>query len=645
MPTTLQPADLSAMFKGQKRNLAWYDAVSIYHQLRVHADGELPIWLIKEARPNESEAVQQYRQRIYEPETQNPLERVIGVLEKIRRSPDWMIRFNEDVAATIPQGETLKDYLTENYPVYDSIENWLFEEALRNVALDANAVCVVMPRNLHVADTEFVEPVAAIYNAPKIIEFVPDDYCVLKSDEYSSLLPPDLQQSRQTQIMAATEYTPNTGVQPDFRSGYRKLYNLPYPLISQVYYVITTTDFQKWEETTDGKHQMTGQYIHNLGVLPAFQLPGKFFRRMGKSVIKKTPLFPMVPHLNKAARESNDLDAGVIMHLFPEKWEIDNSECRDCKGVGTTPSAQGPTVCKTCEGSGRGNSKSPFNVVRIKLASLGQPNVPVPPVGYVAKDSSIIDLQNTRVEKHIYRALEAVNMEHLSDTQLNQSGTAKAFDGDEVNNMIYQFAGNLVYVLETVIYFINELRYQYLLADEQKREMNLPVIAVPEKFDVVTTAYLIEQYQNAKNAGINSIMLRELQMDLSQKMFYANPDVAKHVQTIMELDPFPDKTIEEKSLLEAQQLATKEDVILSNYIADFVNQAKEDDPKFLDKTKTQKREILLGYAKKKNDLLNTAKQIQQDMFQQTPQQQQADQQMKTFNQDTRLMTGVMNAKV
>lgn len=645
MPTILTPEELRARFAGLKRSIAWFEAVSLYHQLRVHADGDMPIWLIKNARPNESEAVQKYRQTIYEPETQNPLERVIGVLEKIRRSPDWMIRFSTEVPPIIPEEETLQKYITGNYPIYDSLENWLFEEALKNLAIDANAVCVVMPKDLNITVNAFVRPTATIYNAHKVLEFVADDYAIVKSDEYSSLLSPDAQQQRQAAIYAAVKdynFTEIAMMDP----AYNK-YALPYPVVSQVYYVITTQYYQKWEETPDKKYQLTQQYVHNLNALPAFQLPGKFYKRMGNNIVKKTPLFPMVPHLNKAARESNDLDAGVIMHLFPERWRIDNSECKTCKGTTVVPNTNGgaAVTCGTCGGTGRGTRPGPMSDIVVSPGALGQSNVPVPPVGYVVKDSSIIELQNTRIEQHIYKALSAVNMEHLSDTQLNQSGTAKAFDGDEVNNMIYLFAGMLVYVAETTIYWINELRYQNLVADTEKREACLPVVPVPEKFDVVNTTFLIQEYQNAKNAGLNSIILREMQKDLSQKKFYANPDVAKFVQTIMELDPFPDKTIEEKSLLEAQQLATKEDVILSNYIVDFVNQAKEEKPDFLDKTRTEKRDILLVYAKKKNDLLNTAKQLQQDMFQPTPDQQAAQQQMTQFNQDTRLMNSVQNAKV
>lgn len=630
MATALGPNDLKARFTGLKKSLAWHDAVALYHQLRVHADGEMPINLIKNARPNESEAVQKYRQSIYEPETQNPVERVLGVLEKIRRSPDWMIRFDSEVPAIIPKDETLQRYITEKYPMYDSIENWLFEEALKNVALDANAVCVILPKSFEVVN-EFIQPIAQIYNANKVVDFAADDYCIVMSEEYSSLLSPDMQQTRQGSMLSAvaSKIAPNADMPA----------SQCYPQVAQVYYVITTQYYQKWEETEEGKHQLTKQFAHNLNQLPAFQLPGKYYRRMGNSIIKKTPLYAMVPHLNKAARESNDLDAGVIMHLFPERWRINNVQCNTCNGTGIVPNGGAKGECKSCEGTGMSKSKSPFGEILIKPSSvLNGGNIPIPPVGYVQKDSTIIEVQNARVKEHIGKALAAINMDHLNDTQLNQSGAAKAFDRDEFNNLIYYFAECLCYVANTVVYFINELRYSGLVSDSEKRKAMLPVIPVPEKFDVVNTTFLLQEYQTAKTAGLNSTILAELQKEIAQKKFYANPQVSQFVQTVMDLDPFPDKTIEEKSLLEAQQLATKEDVILSNYISDFVRQAQEEDVKFLEKTKTQKKAILLKYAKAKSDELNTAKQLQADMFQQDQQQQ-----IQQANSTTKMMSSVQNA--
>jgi hypothetical protein len=610
MATILTPDVLKSMFNGNKLHQAYYESVSLYVKLRIHANGECPIHLIKNSRPNESDEVRTYRESIYETETQNPVERVLGLLEKIRRSPDWMIRFDNDNPPIINSEETLKCYLMENYPIYQNFEIWLYEEALKTAALDANAVVVILPKDFNIQPTEYIKPYAQIFNSKQVLEYVADDYVVVKTDELSSLLSAESQQKR-----LANANNVITQLQQNGLSGISEVNRIlqePFQK-GQVYLVVNTLYYEKWEETEDGKYQLTTRLMHNLGQLPAFQMPGKFHKRIGQNIIKKTPLHPMVPHLNKAARQSNDLDAAVIMHLYPEKWRISNTPCNDCNGTGKMLGSVRGT-CKKCDGKGITTGKSPFNEVIVKPASIGDQQVPTPPIGYVAKDPEIIKVQNEMVEQHIYRALASVNMEHLAETPLNQSGTAKQLDRDSLNNIIYLFAEYLVQIANNSIYWINELRYKSVIVSNDDRVKLLPVIPVPEKFDIIDTSFLISEYQTAKTAGLNSIILAEMQKDIAEKKFSANPSVSSFVATVMECDPFSDKTIEEKSLLESQGLATKEDVVLSNYISDFVRQAMDENADFITFNISKKREILKKYAIAKVGELDTAKTISQDIF-------------------------------
>lgn len=600
MATLLRPEALKLMFQGHKKGMTYVEAAKLYYSIRVHADGEMPIRLIKSQRPNESKEVMDYRFKIYEPETLNPVEKVFNVLEKIRRSPDWMMHFNEEnTPAIIDPRETLKQYVTSKYPTYGSLENWLFEEVLRVAGIDANAVIAVIPKDYQVLPNQYIEPVAKLFPCTCVVDFVPDDYAVLKSEELSSLLSPEQQQTRI--ISAQTSSKPLEDKEfDDFRVG-------------QVYYHINTVFFEKWEETSDSKYQLTAKIAHGLNKLPVFQMGGKFVKRVGNNILKKSPLQSMVPHLNKAARESSDLDAGVIKHLHLQKWRINSTPCQTCDGVGKIPGGNN-VVCNKCKGSGVATGNSPFDEIIVKPSSIGDPTTPIPPVGYVALDPEILRLQNERIEKHLYKALSSINMEHLAEVPLVQSGVAKGMDRDEATTIVYMFAEYLTKVANDSIYFINELRYQNLIPNEEKRKAMLPIIPVPEKFDIINTSFLLDEYKASKDAGLNSTILAHQQIEIASKKFYANPNTASIVNTIMDLDPFPDKTIEEKGLMASQGLAAKEDIILSNYISGFVNEAIENDPQFLTKSKKEKRDVLLGLAKQKLESLNSGKQISQDIF-------------------------------
>jgi hypothetical protein len=265
--------------------------------------------------------------------------------------------------------------------------------------LDANAVLAVIPKDFVVAPNDYLQPVAQIFNSPDVIDFIAEDYAVLKSKELSSLLSADQQASQAKSYITTQDY--NTDVKNRYQ--WNKYITESF-IVGQVYYVITTTDYQKWEVTSDGKYQLTQMYVHNLNELPCWQMPGKFQNRTGKYILKRTLLKPMVPHLNKAARESNDLDAGIIKHLHLQKWYINDDKCKSCNGTGKVPGENGATVCKQCNGEGVRTGTSPFEDIRVKPAKIGDQNVPMPPVGYVILDPEILKIANDRINEHIYKA-------------------------------------------------------------------------------------------------------------------------------------------------------------------------------------------------------------------------------------------------
>jgi hypothetical protein len=99
------------------------------------------------------------------------------------------------------------------------------------------------------------------------------------------------------------------------------------------------------------------------------------------------------------------------------------------------------------------------------------------------------------------------------------------------------------------------------------------------------------------------------------------------VETTMELDPFADKTVEEKALMLSNKMAKDVDIILSIYISDFVKEAMEENKDFNDMTTKEKRVILDQMAQDKLDSMSPAKQVMTDILgNQNPQQQQPGQQ-------------------
>src|SRR6187399_447945 len=173
------PEELAYYFDPSYKSEIGVKAKEFENDFRIHADGIFPEKIISEARPNESTEVFNYRKTIWQPKTKPSFNKVFSSLQKIRRSSDWSVKFNE-TSFKIPEGETLEDYLTEYYPKFESLEKYMFDVWLREYLIDPNAVCAVFPGEAK-EETEFKEPIAEVFNSCLVVFFKSEDYAILKN--------------------------------------------------------------------------------------------------------------------------------------------------------------------------------------------------------------------------------------------------------------------------------------------------------------------------------------------------------------------------------------------------------------------------------------------------------------------------------
>jgi hypothetical protein len=567
------PDQLNRYIRENIRHKAYADMVKQMNRIKVHADGTMPTELIRKQRPSESEKNQKYREDIYEPETESPVSRVFNNLEKIRKSPDWKIKFDQNkIPKQITEEQSLEDYITEYFPFFGSIEKWAFDVALRENLIDANAVVVITPISFAIAENEYLQPFPSIYNSDMVLDFVPDNYAVVKSSDQA------------TYIEGAVTY--NDG---------------------EVYLVITSFKIQRWEQTKSNKtFTCVIDYDHNLGFMPAFRMGGLYKTSMDQLMIYKSRIDSMVPHLNKAARESNDLDAGVVQHMHLESWQYAAQDCTECQGTGKLmvngEFSDKNANCKKCAGTGKIIGTSPFGTFMISPQMAGENPQPVPPKGYIDKDVSIITIQDKRIGDHIYKALSAINMNFLADMPLNQSGKAKEVDQDALNTFVNSIAEDLVSILKKIIYIINEYRYSVIIPDKMKRIEMLPSITVPEKFDLLSSDYMIQDLEKSRNVNISPILINEMTMGFAVKKFKDQPDILDKLQLILALDPFPGMNQDDKVTAMQNGGIMKEDYIISNNIYQFILRALEEfeaeNKDFMSESIVSQRKIIFGYAQK-----------------------------------------------
>lgn len=530
-------------------------------EMRVHADGIFPEKLINERRPSESADVFEYRKTIFKPITKPYFQKIETTLQKIRRSSDWSIKYPDASFDRIEDGDKMDDYVERNYPVFTSVTNWAFSLMLRNYLIDANAVLLVMPMEIPF-ENEYLKPVSMIFNSCDVFDFVEGDYLVAEN---------------------------KVGA---FYNG-----NKP----GKSFYVATTVAIHRFDQINGrGEFAEVYYYEHGLEILPAFKLGGIVLDVYGYHTLYDSRISGILPQFDEALREYSDLQAAKVLHMFPREWEFTQNECVACKGTGmrvdNTVNPPCNIECKACEGRAY-IAAGPYSKLLVSPAAADQQQIPNPAGGIIARDSKIIELQETSVDGHIYKALASINFEFLAATPVNQSGVAKEVDKDELNTTVHSIAEDLVRIIDHVYYLIALYRYsnEALYSADQIREM-LPVIAVPEKFDILSAKYYDEQMTSAIKNKLNPAILNAMEVTYATKAFNNDLDIANYVAMVLQLDPLSGISEDDKMSRLSNEGITRLDYVVSSNINKFVSDAVENVPGFADKTVKEQKVIIYKMA-------------------------------------------------
>jgi hypothetical protein len=565
-------AELALYFEGQKRNPIYEDAKQMYEDLRVHANGEKPGDIIARRRPNESEEVQAYRLQIYEPVTKQTFNSVLQSLGKIRRSRDWAIRYSRDYKfPLVPDGETLEDYCELRFPYYTSVTNWLFSVMLKSTLVDANCAVLVLSLDTQADENCYRKPYPIVYHADQIIEYLEGRFAILKAAE-------------SVQVTSAKGVT-----------------------ISDKFLLVTTNEVVPYVKSGDNWIALTDEIVvHGLGYLPIIRPRCQFAKTVQEHNLFESRIAAMPPSLNEAIREYSDLQAAVVSHLFPERWEVATQECMSCGGSGYVPNPSytgtdvksKQLVCASCNGLGATAGAGPYKktVIRLPRTNLGEAPIPTPPFDYVKKDIEVIKVMEDRLERHLYRGLSAINMQFLAQTPLTISGEAKAVDRDELNNFVYNIAEDLVYIADYLYAIIADYRYAYQYPNLTERRHMLPFIPVPEKFELLGADDTMTTISQMKTNGIGGSLLTAMLREFAKRQFFQEKDVSIPLLLEMELDPFSGLSEADKAAMLSTGNILRQDYIRSVYIKDFVKRAIAEQQGFAEMLYEEQVAIVDGYA-------------------------------------------------
>lgn len=187
-------------------------------------------------------------------------------------------------------------------------------------------------------------------------------------------------------------------------------------------------------------------------------------------------------------------------------------------------------------------------------------------------------------------------MQFLLQTPLSQSGYAKEIDRDELNNFVYAVAEDLVHILDQCYWFIVHYRYSMVVPLEHERNKLLPRIAVPEKFDILSLRYLLDEIVLAIEKNLHPALLQTMLLEYVSKKFYTNPELRDLLVCSLRLDPMPCVPDGEKVLRKQNGGITETDYIISCNATVFVQRAVTQHPDFYQWPRPQQLETLRDYA-------------------------------------------------
>lgn len=494
--------DIALYHKNKKKHPRYEDSVKYAKRNAIHILGEYPEAMIEERRPGESKKIRDYRKKIFAEITQTPCDKVQNELQKIRNSPDWMIRFDGEQPSVIAEGETLDDYMGKNFLGYTSFTNYFFSSVFQTYLVDAEALILWVPENMDKPDTEFYRPVPEIFLSWQKFDYSPGEWYVLKS----------------------TETITYVDSQRTFREG-------------AVYYYVDKEVIIRYEQINAREQfKEAWTFTHELGRCPIVDLYGKVYKHIGKVPIHKSRISGMMPELDEALREYQDLQAEVVQHIHSTLWAYNAMECKVCRGAGNITQAEGaPLECYSCHGKGS-VPFDPFEYLEIRPSSAGENQPPIPPIGYVDKKIDIAILQDKRVQEHVYRAYAAIGFEFLT-TQLNQSGLAKEWDRSSANTFVKSIAEDVVRIFDDCYSINASYRYLNLVGEEKVKEL-MPYIPIPEKFDIVSEALLSEEIKKMRDADMDPMMIIPALKEYANKKYYTDENTRLLVQAALDINPF-----------------------------------------------------------------------------------------------------------
>lgn len=575
---------LKEIIKDEKRHDLYEETCKHARDMGVHINGESPLYLLERNRPRESEEIKAYRIENHEPTTKAGADKAIKIVAKGFNPSLYSIVWKDQTK----EGEDLQKYTLEYYPRCNSIVNFNKDVLMRKMLADPNGLVAVKPDDIPDDDTEQLKPVTVVYGSPNVYYYDKDHYLLFirKYDEEN------IKNIHEFEYYDKTQYL----------------------------------SFEAWYDSSEKEiyiNEITAPYKHKGGKIPVWFLGGESKNLDNGKVLYQSFFSAALPHWNLAVKHGSDLMAAIINNIFPQMYEV-AEECAysreyagipyPCRGgIIRYPSGHGKEMaeetCPQCHGAGIVAVKGPFNQYLWHIDKLSTENGPlgIAPAGYITVPIDTTEFLDEYTDKMHQQALSAINMDIEQKVGANQSGEAKAIDRTAQNDTIFDIHSRIWDVHTNNEFYYMNMYMNSVSASATGKEGDqkfLPEVNKPTKFDLLTTAELIFNFNVSKTAGLDRNILRTQAIAIIKSENGSTPDMKNYLTSIIELDPLYAFSMDEIDMGVSKGVIRKADWAIHDNIKPFIDKAMNLDPKFMEKKRQDQLAVLEQFA---NELIAAEK--------------------------------------
>lgn len=556
------------ILKKDYRHPSYEASVKHAEEMSWHFFGDKPEGLLKRTRPNEDPEITAYRLENYEPTTKSAADKAIKITSKILNPNLFSIRWEKQST----QSEELRKYTLEDYPVTNSLPNFMKDVTLRKMLADPNAVIVATLAKVPESQTDVPKPILKIFGSKNVFNYDEDHFL--------------LNVSIQDNIFTFDYYDLNRFISFEVYAKNKKLY---------------------YTEIED--------YPYEFGEIPAWFLGGMSEAMDDGTVTMKSFYSSAAPYWNLAITHESDTFAAYIRHMFPQKYEIAEvcnykydyeGQPYPCRAGQIRIPGKGKEYshieCPHCSGSGF-NPITPHGVYKYTKDKLSgeSGSMGIDPVGYITVPVDATKMLEERAQKMCDKGLWAINMEVEDKVGENQSGVAKVIDRSAQYDTLYDI-GTVMFDthITNAYYFFNLYMFGVSTRAAGKSSEavyeNLPQVNKPTYFDVASTQELINNFKAAKESGLDPNFLQIKQMEIQTRDLSTNPDLKKFTTLLLDLDPLPGMATMDVNTNVSRGFVAKTDAVIHFNIKAFVERAIRENPDFASEDKETQLEVLNVYA-------------------------------------------------